>query len=49
MKLLVLNSSTWNHLSVCKQMCSGLFKNHVTYELFIYKSYIYVQTESGIE
>ena len=25
-ELLVLNTNTWNHLTVCKQMSSGLFK-----------------------
>ena len=39
MKLLVLDNNTWNHLPVCKQMSSGLFKN-VTYKLFVDKSYI---------
>ena len=39
-KLLVLHSNTWNYLTVCKQMTSGLFKNHVTFKVFIYKSYI---------
>ena len=35
-----------------KWINSGLFKNDVTYKLFIYKSYIfnrYVQTEFGIK
>ena len=32
--LFVLDSSTWNHLTVCKQMKSNLFKNKVTYKLF---------------
>ena len=32
-ELLVLDSSAWNPLAVCKQMSSGLFKN-VTYKLF---------------
>ena len=30
-ELLVLNSNTWNHLTVCKQLNSGSFKNTVTY------------------
>ena len=30
---LVLDSNTWNHLTVCKQISSGSFKN-VTYKLF---------------
>ena len=38
-ELLVLNSNIWIHLTVCKQMSSGLFKN-TTYKLFVYKSYI---------
>ena len=33
----MLNSNTWNYLTVYKQMSSGLFKNDVTYELFTYK------------
>ena len=32
---------TWNHLTVCKQMISGLFKN-VTNKLFIHKSYLII-------
>ena len=40
-ELLVLDSSTWNHLTVCKQMSSGSFENNVTYKLFTYKSYIW--------
>ena len=31
---------TQNHLTVCKQTSSGSFENNVTYELFVYKSYI---------
>ena len=26
----VLDNNTWNHLTVCKQMSSGSFKNNVT-------------------
>ena len=33
----MLESNTWNHLTVCKQMSSGSFKN-VTSKLFAYKS-----------
>ena len=36
-QLLVFDSNTWNHLTLCKQMMSALFKNNVTYKLFIYK------------
>ena len=39
-ELLVLNNNTWNHLTMCKQMSSGLFKNKVSYKLFSYKSYL---------
>ena len=39
-ELLELHNNTWNHLTVCKQMSSGSFKNNATYKLFIYKSYI---------
>ena len=35
-KLLVLNSNTWNQLTVCKQMSFDSFKNNVTYRLIIY-------------
>ena len=35
----VFNYYTWNHLTVCKQMSSGLFKN-VTYKLFTWKSFV---------
>ena len=38
-----LDRNTWNHFTVHKQiMSSGLFKYHVTYKLFAYKSYIYI-------
>ena len=43
-KLLVLNSNTWNYLTISKQTSSGSFKN-VIYELFtthIYLRYIYI-------
>ena len=33
-------SNTWIHLTVCKEMSSGSFKN-ITYTLFVYKSYIF--------
>ena len=36
-ELLVLDSNVWNHLTVCKQMNSGSFKN-VTDKLLVYKS-----------
>ena len=42
-QILMLDSNTWNHLPVCKQMSFGLFKN-VTYKLVIYKSHIYIHT-----
>ena len=35
----LLTNHMYNHLTVCKQMSSGLFKN-VIYKLCIYKSYI---------
>ena len=38
-ELLVLDSNTWNHLTVFHQMISGSFKNFI-YKLFAYKSYI---------
>ena len=41
-ELLVLDSNTWNHLAVCKQMSSGLFRNNVIFKLLIYVSYIYI-------
>ena len=34
----MLNSNTWNHLTVCKEMSSDSFKNDVTCKLFAYKS-----------
>ena len=34
----MLNSNTWNHLTVCKQISSGSFKDNVTYKLFVYES-----------
>ena len=42
LQLLVLDSNTGKHLTLCKQMNSYSFKNNVTYKLFIYKSYIYI-------
>ena len=36
-----LDRNTWNYLIVYKQMSSGLFKNNVANELFVYKSYIF--------
>ena len=38
-ELFVLNSKAWNHLTMSKQMSSGLFKN-VTNEVFADKSYM---------
>ena len=40
-KLLVLCNCAWNHLTECKQMISGLFKN-VIYKLFTNCMYLYV-------
>ena len=40
--LSMLNSSTWNHFTVSKNLRSGSFKNNITYKLFAYKSYIFV-------
>ena len=34
-ELLMLDCNTWNHLTVCKQMSSGLFRNKVTNKLFV--------------
>ena len=36
------NSSTWNNLTVCKQISSGSCKNNVTNKLFVHKLYIYI-------
>ena len=46
----VTESLSWNYLTVCKEMCSGLFKNNITYKLFLYKIlvvcvYIYIIKE----
>ena len=38
----MLDSNTWNHLTVCKQMSSGSFKNNVAYKIFAYKLYTYI-------
>ena len=38
-ELLVLDTNTWNHLTVCKQISSNSFKNKITYEVFPFKSY----------
>ena len=40
--LSLFDRNIWNYLIVCKQICSGSFKN-VTYKLFAYKNkYIYL-------
>ena len=39
---LVLDNNIWNHLTVCKQISSGSFKNNVTYQVITYKLYIYI-------
>ena len=36
----MLDSSTYDHLTVCKQMKSNLFKNEATNIIFGYKLYI---------
>ena len=33
--------NTLKYLAVCKQINSGLFENNITYNLFIYKSYLF--------
>ena len=38
----MLNSNTWNHLTMCKQMNSDSFKNNLTYKLFTYKSLTHI-------
>ena len=43
-ELLLLDKSTWNHLTVLKKMRSGSFKN-VTNKLFAFKSY----TKAGFD
>ena len=40
-KLWLLYSNTWNYLTVCKQMSSGLFKN-VIYEMCLQIIYIWL-------
>ena len=46
--LLMLDSNTWNHLTVCKQMRSGLFKILPTnYSFTTHISYIYQPLRSG--
>ena len=45
-KLLVFDSNSWNHLTLCKLMNSGSFKNNVTYKgirLHIYIIYICIK------
>ena len=40
-KWIILDSNTWNYLTVCKQVNStNLFKNEITFRLFTYKSNI---------
>ena len=33
----MLNSNTWNYLTVCKQMTFNSFNNEVIYKIFIYE------------
>ena len=49
-RLLLLHSKTWNHLTVetiailvCQKFSPNSFKNGITYKLFTYKSYMYIQ------
>ena len=37
----MLDNKTWNHLTLCKEIISGLFKNNASYKLFTYKSCMY--------
>ena len=39
-KLGLFYSNTWNHLTVCKQMSSGLFKN-IIYKMCLQILYIF--------
>ena len=49
-KLLLLHSNTWNHLTVCKKMSSGSFKNVIKIMcLQIIYINVYVQTVIGIK
>ena len=51
MELLVLDWNTWNYLTVCKQMSSGLFKCYLQTVLLqvIYIQYTYVWKGFGIK
>ena len=40
-ELLILQSSSWNYLTVCQQISSKFFKNKITDKLLTYKSYVY--------
>ena len=42
-ELLVLNSFTWDYLTVCKQINSNSFENKTTHKLFTYKLYMHKQ------
>ena len=45
----MLNSTTWNYLTVCKQMSSkNSFKNKITKKVFAYKSYIYIKKQDSV-
>ena len=37
----MLNSNTWNHLTVCKQMKFKLKKKNCYFKLFAHKSWAY--------
>ena len=40
-ELLSLNSNTWNHLTVCKQISSGSFKNFEEQSIRLQIKYTY--------
>ena len=44
----MLDSNARNHLTVCKEMITGSFKN-VTYKLFAYQSHTHTRIGFGIE
>ena len=48
-KLLMLRINTWNYLTVCKQMITGLFKNVINKMCLQIKYNSYAQTRFGIK
>ena len=47
-KLLILNSNTWNHFTGCKKMRSGPFKNNDTNKSDMYEQDLELYNPNGL-